>query len=155
MTTIQILIVAFVALSFAYLILKVWDDIRENEAEKWLLIRCETKAIDIVDFPSMPARAKNGRFLPKIQTATEALAIEKSRQMGIASAMRLWNAMDKKKNAIDSCVKDMRWLTQKEFDKEFKGGPVDVSDELFPKRGKDGKFVKAMPKARMDNFKGL
>lgn len=58
MTTIQILIVAFVALSFAYLILKVWDDIRENNAER-KAVRYEITAIDIVDFPSMPSRAKN------------------------------------------------------------------------------------------------
>lgn len=80
MNTIQILIVAFVVLSFAYLILKIRDDIREakNEGKKsddvigpptsfvgTIEFSTAGKHIDIVDFTSMPTRAKNGRFLPK------------------------------------------------------------------------------------------
>lgn len=64
MNTIQILIVAFFILTYAYLILKIWDDIRDARRER-KAIRYEITAIDIVDFTSMPARAKNGRFLPK------------------------------------------------------------------------------------------
>lgn len=136
MTTIQILIVAFVVLSFAYLILKVWDDIRENNAE-----RKQSKPFESWTVVTLPKRDAKGRFLPKIQTATEALAIEKSRQMGITSAIKHWTLTGELKPFPKP--------------KNYKTGPVDVSDELFPKRGKDGKFVKAMPKARVDNFKGI